>query len=212
MRWQPVLDGVRGKSPRGGARRGVTPPTLEGVVAPSFLFPVTSRPNSSPTEVATVPLAIKITLGHATLPRASVVGNKRSGAGRNDANNWVLNLEQPPLWFRQETGPVHVFRREPYRKISNKGAARNYNSSPRAFNHSKRSGGRKMACGFFLSANFNMLGHFTPGGGEQNRETRLKNVTADNVCNDWLRRITIFVKKRVWGLTARASNTHRPAV
>lgn len=49
----------------------------------------------------------------------------------------------------------------------------------------------------FLVSKFQHAWTFhTRGGGKQNRETRLKNVTADNVCNDWLRRITIIVKKR----------------
>lgn len=79
--------------------KGLRPRLWKGSSLLPF-FSVTSRPNSSPTEVATVPLAIKIMLGHARLLRASVVGNKRSGAGRNDANNWVVNLKQPLLWFR----------------------------------------------------------------------------------------------------------------
>lgn len=40
---------------------------------------ITSHQNSSPTEVATVPLAIKIMLGHATVVRDSTPGNKSGG-------------------------------------------------------------------------------------------------------------------------------------
>lgn len=74
----------------------------------SFPFiSITSHHNSSPTEVATVPLAIKIMLGHAMLVCDSTVGNKSSGSGHNDANSWVVNLEQcrwkPSLWFLRET-------------------------------------------------------------------------------------------------------------
>lgn len=76
---------------------------------------ITSHQNSSPTEVATVPLAIKIMLGHAMVVCDSTVGNKSSGSSSNDASGWVVNLEQcrqnPSLWFLGETerGPrLHV--------------------------------------------------------------------------------------------------------
>lgn len=70
---------------------------------------LTGYQNSSPTEVAAVPLAIKTMLGHAIVVCDSTVGNKSSsgGDGSNDANSWVVNLEQcrrkPALWFLQET-------------------------------------------------------------------------------------------------------------
>lgn len=72
------------------------------------LISITSHQNSSPTEVATVPLAIKIMLGHAMVVCDSTVGNKSSSSSRgNDADSWVVNLEQcrqkPLLWFLQET-------------------------------------------------------------------------------------------------------------
>lgn len=138
--WQPVLDGLRGKSLYGGERKGWRPSLWKG----SWLLPfisVTSHHNSSHTEVAAVPLAIKIMLGHAMLVCDSSVGNKSSRCSRNDANNWVVNLkqrwQQPLLWFLQETesGLVYIFRREPYWKISNKDTARNDVSSSRAFYH-----------------------------------------------------------------------------
>lgn len=61
----------------------------------SFLFiSITSHQNSSPSEVATVPLAIKIVLGHATPVCDSAVGNKSSGSSGNDADSRVVNLER----------------------------------------------------------------------------------------------------------------------
>lgn len=156
--WQPVLDGLRGKSLYRGVRKGLRPSLCNG----SWLLPfisVTSHHSSSPTEVATVPLAIKIMLGHAMLVCDSSVGNKRSRSSRNDANNWVVNLEQrwqqPLLWFLQETesGLVYIFRCEPYWKISNKGTARNDISSTRAFYHLAHSLKTKMyakLCKFFF--------------------------------------------------------------
>lgn len=168
--WQPVLDGLRGKSLYRGVRKGLHPSLWKG----SWLLPfisVTSHHNSSPTEVATVPLAIKIMLGHATLVCDSSVGNKSSRSSRNDANNWVVNLkqcwQQPLLWFLQETesGLVYIFRREPYWKISNKSTARNDINSTTAFYHLTHSLKTKNACRsmgvfvcfFFLSAYFKCL-------------------------------------------------------
>lgn len=139
-RRQLLLYSLRGKSLYRGVRKGFCPSLWKG----SWLLPfisVTSHHNSSPTEVATVPLAIKITLGHAILARDSSVGNKSSRCSRNDANNWMVNLkqgwQQPLLWFPQETesGLVYIFRRGPYWKISNKGTAGNDIGSSRAFYH-----------------------------------------------------------------------------
>lgn len=175
--WQPVLDGLRGKSLYRGERKGLRPSLWKGSWLLLFIS-VTSHHNSSPTEVAAVPLAIKIMLGHATLVCDSSVGNKSSRCSRNDANNWVVNLkqrwQQPLLWFLQETesGLVYIFRREPYWKISNKGTARNDVSSSRAFyhlTHSLKTKKKKVhancglfffVCFFFVSI-FQMPGNFT---------------------------------------------------
>lgn len=153
--WQPVLDGVRRKSLYRGVRKGLRPSFWKGSWLLLFIS-VTSHHNSSPTEVATVPLAIKIMLGHAMLVCDSSVGNKSSRSSRNDANNWVVNLkqrwQQPLLWFLQETesGLVYIFRREPYWKISNKGTARNDISSTRAFYHLTHSLKTRNACRIVL--------------------------------------------------------------
>lgn len=104
--WQPGLDGLHGKSLYGGVRKGLRPLLCKGSLLLPFIS-ITSHQISSPTEVATVPLAIKIMLGHAMLVCDFTVGNKSSGSSRNDANSWVVNLEQcrrkPSLWFLQET-------------------------------------------------------------------------------------------------------------
>lgn len=92
--------------PLWGARKGLRPLLCKWMLLLPFIS-ITSHQNSSPTEVATVPLAIKIMLGHAMVVCDSTVGNKSSGSSDNDANSWVVNLEQcrqkPSLWFLQET-------------------------------------------------------------------------------------------------------------
>lgn len=86
--------------------KGLRPMLCKWLLLLPFIS-ITSYQNSSPTEVATVPLAIKIMLGHAMVVCDSTVGNKSSGSSGNDANSWVVNLEQcrrkPVLWFLQET-------------------------------------------------------------------------------------------------------------
>lgn len=179
--WQPVLDGLRGKSLYRGVRKGLRPSLWKGLCLLPFIS-VTSYHNSSPSEVATVPLAIKIMLGHAMLVCDSSVGNKSSRSSPNDANNWVVNLkqrwQQPLLWFLQETesGLVYIFRCEPYWKISNKGTARNDIRSSRAFHHLTHSLKTKNACRivfwflFFFVSIFQMPGNFT-----QEEKNRIKN-------------------------------------
>lgn len=97
-----------------GARKGFRPLLCKWMLLLPFIS-ITSHQNSSPTEVAAVPMAIKIMLGHAMVVCDFTVGNKGSGSSGNDANSWVANLEQcrqkPSLWFLQETesGPrLHV--------------------------------------------------------------------------------------------------------
>lgn len=100
--------------PLWGTREGLRPLLCKWMLLFPFIS-ITSHQNSSPTEVATVPLAIKIMLGHAMVVCDSTVGNKSTSSSGNDANSWVVNLEQcrqkPSLWFLQETrsGPrLHV--------------------------------------------------------------------------------------------------------
>ena len=108
-----------------GVRKVLRPLHCKPKLLPAFIS-ITSHQNSSPTEVATVPLAIKIMLGHAMAVCDSTVRNKSSGSSGNDANSWVVNLEQcrqkPWLWFLKKlrAGPVRMFRFEPYWKISNR--------------------------------------------------------------------------------------------
>lgn len=91
-RCQPALDGIC-KSLYEVRARGYAHCSMNGCC--SFLFiSITSHQNSSPSEVATVPLAIKIVLGHATLVCDSAVGNKSSGSSGNDADSRVVNLER----------------------------------------------------------------------------------------------------------------------
>lgn len=79
-----------------GGRKGLRPMLCKSKLLPPFIS-ITSHQNSSPTEVATVPLAIKIMLGHVMLVCNSTVRNKSSGGSHscgNDADSWVVNLEQ----------------------------------------------------------------------------------------------------------------------
>lgn len=87
---------------------------------------ITSHQNSSPTEVATVPLAIKIMLGHAMVMCYSAVADKSGGSGSgNNDNSWVVNLERC-RWNRRfdfsrklRAGLVYMFLYETSCKISN---------------------------------------------------------------------------------------------
>lgn len=86
---------------------------------------ITSHQNSSPTEVATVPLAIKIMLGHAMVVCYSAVADKSGGSGSgNNDNSWVANLERC-RWNRRfdfsrklRAGLVYMFLYETSCKIS----------------------------------------------------------------------------------------------
>lgn len=95
--------------------------------APFLFISITSHQNSSPSEVATVPLAIKIVLGHATPVCDSAVGNKSGGGGGNDADSRVVNLEAMSKGTgalislgNKQAGPVYTVHPELRRNISNK--------------------------------------------------------------------------------------------
>lgn len=91
QRWLARL-GLHGKIPLKGATKGLRPVLSKSKLLPPFIS-ITSHQNSSPTEVATVPLAIKIMLGHVMLVCDCTARNKTSGSG-NDAGSWVVNLER----------------------------------------------------------------------------------------------------------------------
>lgn len=93
--------------PLRGARKGLRPLLCKWLLLLPFIS-TTSHQNSSPSEVAAVPPAIKIMLGHAMVMCDSTVGNKSSSSSSrgNDASRRVVNLEQcqwkPSLWFLRE--------------------------------------------------------------------------------------------------------------
>lgn len=93
QRWLARL-GLHGKIPLKGATKGLRPVLSKSKLLPPFIS-ITSHQNSSPTEVATVPLAIKIMLGHVMLVCDCTARNKTSGGSSgNDAGSWVVNLER----------------------------------------------------------------------------------------------------------------------
>lgn len=73
-----LADGLHGKSLYEAQGKGHAHCSVNGCCSLPFIS-ITSHQNSSPTEVATVPLAIKIMLGHAMVVCDSSVGNKSSG-------------------------------------------------------------------------------------------------------------------------------------